>query len=91
MQRHSSIFIFQPQAIIGGDGPYEEFVRSFLDKMFPLGDIPAWAVEALTSAGHTVRTTCESDVKVKGSKRKAGEEEVEVEVVEDKEKDKDKQ
>ena len=59
--------------------------------MFPLGDIPAWAVEALTSAGHTVRTTCVSDVKVKGSKRKAGEEEVEVEVVEDKEKDKDKQ
>ena len=57
--------------------------------MFPLGDIPAWAVEALTSAGHTVRTTCASDVKVKGSKRKAGEEEVEV--VEDKEKDKDKQ
>lgn len=26
--------------------------------MFPLGDVPIWAVEALTAAGHTVQTTC---------------------------------
>ena len=29
--------------------------------MFPLGDVPIWAVEALTAAGHTVQTTCDKE------------------------------
>lgn len=55
---HYTVFYYQsPQSILGGTVTYEQFIRDFLEKMFPLGDVPLWTVEALQCAGFTVKTT----------------------------------
>jgi hypothetical protein len=41
--------------IAAGDGAYTAFVRGFLRDMYPRGDVPPWAIDALTYAGVDVR------------------------------------
>jgi len=42
-------------AIAAGDDAYTAFVRGFLRDMYPRGDVPPWAIDALTYAGIDVR------------------------------------
>ena len=46
------------KAILEGDDEFEAFVLSFLQQMFPRGDVPLWTVEALASVDIHVSTTC---------------------------------
>jgi hypothetical protein len=45
------------QAILEGSESFEKYVRTFLSVMFPRGDVPMWAVDALAEAGILVTTT----------------------------------
>ena len=45
------------KSILGGTDKYENFIRNFLEKMFPSGDVPLWTVEALQCAGLTIKST----------------------------------
>ena len=42
-------------AVLAGDAAYAAFVHGFLADMYPQGDVPSWAVDALTHAGVDVR------------------------------------
>ena len=39
------------QAIVAGEASYHNFIKSFLQKYFPMGDAPRWAFDALNAAG----------------------------------------
>ena len=42
---------------MAGSDVYEEYIRDFLNKMFPSGDVPLWAVDALAHAQIGITTT----------------------------------
>lgn len=49
------------QAILQGEEAFENFVREFLRRQFPQGNIPLWVVEALREAGIFIETTVTSN------------------------------